>query len=170
MKLKKGFTLIELLVVIAIIGILSTLAVVALNTARQKSRDAKRVSDIKQIQTALELFFGDKSNAYPSAAAAIVLGTGNQLCLDSTAAGFVATCATPPTFMGQVPHDPQQPATPVGDGSVQEYVYKINSASTSKFAIFFKLEGPTGDLAKGGNCATNNGISAAAAFVDCVLP
>ena len=48
-KQRKGFTLIELLVVIAIIALLSTLAVVALNNAREKSRDAKRVSDIKQI-------------------------------------------------------------------------------------------------------------------------
>ena len=54
---KKGFTLIELLVVIAIIGLLSTLAVVALGSARLKARDAKRVSDLKQIQTALELYY-----------------------------------------------------------------------------------------------------------------
>jgi len=51
---QKGFTLIELLVVIAIIGLLSTLAVVSLNNARTKSRDARRVADIEQIQTALE--------------------------------------------------------------------------------------------------------------------
>ena len=57
---QKGFTLIELLVVIAIIGLLSTLAVVALNSARAKARDAKRVADIKQVQTALELFFNDE--------------------------------------------------------------------------------------------------------------
>ncbi|MFH0972699.1 MAG: prepilin-type N-terminal cleavage/methylation domain-containing protein, partial [Patescibacteria group bacterium] len=63
-----GFTLIELLVVIAIIGLLSTLAIVALNNARQKSRDARRVSDIKQIQTALELYYND-ANGYPSSIA-----------------------------------------------------------------------------------------------------
>jgi prepilin-type N-terminal cleavage/methylation domain-containing protein len=53
---KKGFTLVELLVVIAIIGLLSTVAMVALDNARQKGRDAKRLSDMKQILTALELY------------------------------------------------------------------------------------------------------------------
>ena len=68
---ESGFTLIELLVVISIIGILSTLAVVSLNDARGKARDAKRISDIKQVQTALELFLADR-NGYP---------TGNDLIL-----------------------------------------------------------------------------------------
>ncbi len=55
MKNQKGFTLIELLVVIAIIGLLSTIAVVAMNSARAKARDAKRLSDIKQASTILDV-------------------------------------------------------------------------------------------------------------------
>ncbi|MBU1557672.1 prepilin-type N-terminal cleavage/methylation domain-containing protein [Patescibacteria group bacterium] len=61
---EKGFTLIELLVVIAIIGILSSVVLASLNSARLKARDAKRVSDLKQLQLALEMFYDDNS-AYP---------------------------------------------------------------------------------------------------------
>ena len=53
---RKGFTLIELLVVIAIIGLLSTLAVVSLNGARGKARDAAKQSDLNAIATAMELY------------------------------------------------------------------------------------------------------------------
>ncbi len=65
LKNKKGFTLIELLVVIAIIGILASIVLASLNSARKKSRDARRVADIKQIQIALELYF-DATQAYPT--------------------------------------------------------------------------------------------------------
>jgi prepilin-type N-terminal cleavage/methylation domain-containing protein len=58
--MKKGFTLIELLVVIAIIGLLSSVVLASLNSARAKSRDAKRISDLAQIRIALELYFDDK--------------------------------------------------------------------------------------------------------------
>jgi len=54
-KKKKGFTLIELLVVIAIIGLLATLAVVSMSSARAKARDAKRVSDVRQMSTILDV-------------------------------------------------------------------------------------------------------------------
>lgn len=61
---QKGFTLIELLVVIAIIGILAAVVLVSLNSARSKSRDARRLADIRQVQTAMELFYNDNTS-YP---------------------------------------------------------------------------------------------------------
>ena len=60
----RGFTLIELLVVIAIIGILSAVVLASLNTARSKGNDAARISDVKSLETAMELYYND-NNAYP---------------------------------------------------------------------------------------------------------
>ncbi|QQG52863.1 MAG: prepilin-type N-terminal cleavage/methylation domain-containing protein [Candidatus Falkowbacteria bacterium] len=62
---KDGFTLIELLVVIAIIGLLSTLSILALNQARARARDARRISDVKQISKALEIYYNESGN-YPA--------------------------------------------------------------------------------------------------------
>ncbi len=67
---KKGFTLIELLVVIAIIGVLASVVLASLNSARRKSRDARRIADIKQLQLALELYF-DATSAYATALSAL---------------------------------------------------------------------------------------------------
>jgi len=142
MRKRKGFTLIELLVVIAIIGLLSTLAVVSLNSARQKSRDAKRVTDIKQIQTALELYHGDEE-AYPTAASGANLGEGTNMCLDD-ANGFIGTC-TGSVYMARVPHDPEPTA--------QHYVY--TSAAGTTYSIAFSLEGKVGDLE--GDCVAAPG-------------
>lgn len=61
---RKAFTLIELLVVIAIIGLLSTIVLGALNSAREKARDAKKGEMVKQWQNALELYYFD-NNEYP---------------------------------------------------------------------------------------------------------
>ena len=60
---KNGFTLIELLVVIAIIGLLSSVVLASLNSARIKARDAKRQADINQLGIALEFNY-DKYDAY----------------------------------------------------------------------------------------------------------
>lgn len=63
--MKKGFTLIELLVVIAIIGILSTVVLTSLSTARAKGRDAQRLAQIREVRTALEIF-APPGSSYPN--------------------------------------------------------------------------------------------------------
>ncbi len=63
---RQGFTLIELLVVIAIIGILASVILASLSSARSKGRDAKRIADLKQIQLALELYYDSNSQRYPA--------------------------------------------------------------------------------------------------------
>ncbi len=88
----KGFTLIELLVVIAIIGILSSVVLASLNSARTKARDARRISDVKQIQLALEMYYDDNNSSYPTALTAENLVTPGYIAsvpLDpSTGAGY----------------------------------------------------------------------------------
>lgn len=84
-----GFTLIELLVVIAIIGILASVVLASLGTARRKSRDARRVADIKQIQLALELYFD-----------AAVGGSANY------PASIYTSGTLEPTYIPKVPTDP----------------------------------------------------------------
>ena len=69
-KTAQGFTLIELLVVIAIIGILASIITVSLQSGRAKGRDAKRISDIRTIQLALEEYYND-NGSYPNTTASL---------------------------------------------------------------------------------------------------
>jgi len=62
---KKGFTLIEMLIVIAIIGILASMVIVSLGPSQAKARDAKRMSDLRQIQNMLEIYY-TANGGYPS--------------------------------------------------------------------------------------------------------
>ena len=159
MRKQKGFTLIELLVVIAIIGLLSTLAVVALNNARQKARDARRVSDIKQIQTALEMYYVDQ-NGYPSLATATALGVtgGNYACLNNTTAGWAAAGCTGTVYMGVVPANPAPNGTAYNYCSATSAAPTACAASTQSYMITFTLEGNTGGLTSGIRTASPNGI------------
>lgn len=127
LKLHKGFTLIELLVVISIIGLLSTLAVVSFGNARQKSRDTKRLSDIKAIQSGLELYFGDK-DAYPVEDPAITLGDSAHLFFGPNGFKSTAALAGSPLYMN-VPKDPT---------STYNYTYGISGGTT--YSITFKTE------------------------------
>ncbi|MCP6720205.1 MAG: type II secretion system GspH family protein [Patescibacteria group bacterium] len=61
----KGFTLIEMLVVIAIIGLLSSTILIGLGNARTRARDARRISDLRQVQNGLENHYVESNQTYP---------------------------------------------------------------------------------------------------------
>ncbi|MBN1258704.1 type II secretion system protein [Candidatus Peregrinibacteria bacterium] len=63
---KSGFSLVELLVVVTIIAILSVVAYTAVSGQTGKARDAKRKEAISQIQSALEIYFIENNNTYPT--------------------------------------------------------------------------------------------------------
>lgn len=121
---KKGFTLIELLVVIAIIGILSSVVLASLSTARQKSRDAKRISDLGQVQLALELYF-DRYQSYPSSTPSICAGacTGTASGATGNDAAIVGLAHANQAFLPKTP-------VPAGgaNGAVAYYYYGLTSA------------------------------------------
>lgn len=133
----RGFTLIELLVVVAIIGMLSSVVLAALGEARASARDSKRLSDLRQMQTALELYY-QNNGAYPiqtswhgTTPGCYNLG-GNESPND-------AIPGLAPTYIQEVPQDPRR---------VGNYCYLYRSSSTGtdyKFLIYNTVE-TRGDL------------------------
>lgn len=97
----RGFTLIELLIVIAIIGILTTLLTVNFVGVRQRARDAQRKSDLRQLQSALELYRSDQGT-YPVVAAS-PYRLNSTACTASQA--FVAPSPGTTTYMAKIPCD-----------------------------------------------------------------
>ncbi len=89
----KGFTLLELLVVIAIIGLISTMAVVSLNSAREKSRDAKRLSQVKAVQTAMEFVYDNQGDYQLAACGDVAAPIGIHTCVASGLEDFITRVA-----------------------------------------------------------------------------
>jgi len=103
-KQMRGFTLIELLVVVSIIGLLSTLAIVALNNSRSKARDTIRKASLRQLQTALELYY-DANGSYPSTG-----GSWWGVCVNggsrATSGANAYIPGLTPTYIAVLPKDP----------------------------------------------------------------
>src|SRR3989344_7328106 len=143
---KKGFTLIELLIVMAILAILAVVVFVALNPAKrlQDTRDAKRVSDVQAILTAIHASTIDNGGTQPTdilpAAldnGGVVVGTrevqiGTVLTGCAVTSAAPATCAVSGTsscvqlnelvtdgYLGSLPIDPENP-----DGTLTGYSIK----------------------------------------------
>lgn len=154
MQKRKGFTLIELLVVIAIIGLLATIAVIALNSARVSSRDAKRVADVKEVQTGLELYFNEK-NSYPDC------GTSSVVVLVSSMTGGCALDLT--KYIGGIANikDPLKPGTTACTILKKDcdYGYTDVDAAASFYSIYFYTEAQSGSLGQGSHTATPAGIN-----------
>ena len=107
-----------------IILILASISIIALNGQRTKARDAKRISDIRQIRTALEFYFSDEGE-YPVTQEPLALGvTGVQKLCAKDEGGFVpidTICNADSIYMAQVPKDPLPDQQFVYTGAIEGY-------------------------------------------------
>jgi len=138
--MKKGFTLIELLITMLIIGIIVSLAVVGLNSVRSKSRDARRISDVRQLQNALEIYRND-NGVYPSA-----ITSGEPLIGENDY-----------TYMSAVP---TAPGTNDGSCASDVYVYDSTDPNTT-YSLTYCLGGVVQSVGPGNLTAIPGDIGVA---------
>ncbi len=126
----RGFTLVELMVTIGIMALLTGIITANLTSSRKKARDAKRISDIGQIQLALELVF-DRCNTYPAVTGSGATQTISTANVCTTSSG--TTDISMSTFLSPIPTPPT--------GTTQTvYNYGINAAATD-YVLKATLEG-----------------------------
>jgi prepilin-type N-terminal cleavage/methylation domain-containing protein len=164
----RGFTLIELLVVIAVIGILASVILVSLNSARGKARNAIRIANLHEIQTALESYYSD-NGSYP-ANPNTDPGFWRSECpyWTNTTAGYPADQVIPglvPTYMPSFPSDPSMDKSGTGQSCYlyhsdgRDYVLIDHNIVDTGFsyASFPQLVDPARD--GGTDCAAIDGTA-----------
>ena len=136
-KNKKGFTLIELLVVIAIIGLLSSIVLVSMGPARKRARDARRMADLRQISSGMEMCYDDSACAGRERYIATTAGANTVTRID--------TDGTPLYLV--VPKDPL-------NTSPYQYTWTANASPYQYYCVYTKLEAEADTWF----CASNKGV------------
>ncbi len=103
MNKQRGFTLIELLVVIAIIGLLSSIVMASLNSAREKARDTSRKQSLIQLRNALEMYYAD-NGSFPTTDSNWY-GSDPSSTFETNDGEYIPNLA--PTYISSLPQDPK---------------------------------------------------------------
>jgi type II secretion system protein G len=139
-KFNKGFTLIELLVVVAIIGLLASVVLASMTAARSKARDATRLSDIHQIQIALELYH-NTNGVYPPSNNGASVPTPSWSNSGDSSWDALQTSLSP--YLHVLPKDP------INDGGYPAYTYSYYAGTYgcvigTWYVLEYSLENGTG--------------------------
>lgn len=81
--MKKAFTLLEMLIVLGIIAVILSVLTVSFSTAQKKSRDAKRKSDLKSLQSALEQYYSTCGYVYPTSLPSDGISCGGNVIIST---------------------------------------------------------------------------------------
>lgn len=128
-KNKKGFTVVELMVVISIIGILSTITFASFSQAQKRARIAKRVSDLKQMQVALEYYYA-VNRSYPNSA-----GVWITECVEFNGTGNNVIPGLVPNYISKIPVDPKSSPTSGSPRPVWQDCYLYMSYNGLEYAF-----------------------------------